>query len=72
MFTWFNQTRDLVEGVYADQYTDSQVRQQIAQSYTQRHCRAETPATHPWLFDPLTPPQGWRYDPYYELWIQST
>jgi len=61
----------LTEGLYANEYTDPQVRDQIAQSYSARWSQPlPTPATAPWLFDPLTPPQGWRYDPYYEIWIK--
>ena len=59
----------LIEGWYADQYCDSITKDYIAQEYRVRHQYCETPLTHPWLFDPCTPPRGWRYDPYYEIWI---
>lgn len=66
--------RDLVEGQYADQYpehdgpsTRSYIREQYRQRWRDPDLTA-TPYSHPWLFDPCTPPQGWRYDPYYEIW----
>lgn len=59
----------LVEGCWADQYTDLTVRETIAQQYKNRWNAAPTPVTHPHLFDPLEPPLGWRYDPYYETWV---
>ncbi len=62
----------LTEGVYADQYTDPDIRQRIAQRYTERHTPEVTPLTDPLRYDPLTPPPGWRYDPYYECWIEFT
>lgn len=62
----------LVEGWYADQYTDSGVKERITAEYRARHQLRETPLTHPWLFDPLAPPEGWRYDPYYECWLTHT
>jgi hypothetical protein len=58
-----------IEGVYADQYKDPALRQRIQAEYQERYKQRITPLTHPWLFDPLLPPQGWRYDPYYELWL---
>ena len=59
----------LYEGLTAEQYTDPGIRTKIAQDYAQRWRPKKTPGTHPELFDPLNPPQGWRYDPYYECWI---
>ena len=58
----------LYEGLTAEQYTDPAIRARIAEDYAVRWRPKTTPATHPELFDPLTPPQGWRYDPYYEIW----
>ena len=57
------------EGLTAEQYIDPQTRAQIARDYEARWRPAQTPASNPELFDPLNPPQGWRYDPYYECWI---
>lgn len=65
----------LIEGVYADQYTADDVRSEIAEKYKDRwdpERQPKTPLSHPWLFDPLAPPKGWRYDPYYECWIEYT
>jgi hypothetical protein len=62
----------LTEGVYADQYKGADIRQRIAQRYIDRHTPEVTPLTDPLSYDPLTPPPGWRYDPYYERWIEFT
>jgi hypothetical protein len=60
-----------IEGVYADQYHEP-LRTTIRQEYQQRYTLSEpTPLTAPHLFDPCEPPAGWRYDPYYELWIEE-
>lgn len=58
----------LYEGLTAEQYIDAGIRAQIASDYNRRWRPATTPASNPELFDPLNPPQGWRYDPYYECW----
>lgn len=64
----------LIEGRWADEYPELEVdgpRIGIRQAYRLRWTPPEpTPASHPWLYDPCIPPQGWRYDPYYELWIK--
>lgn len=63
----------LVEGMYADQYSSSDVKFAILKDYRKRYpTPIDTPYTHPWKFDPLNPPAGWRYDPYYEVWTQET
>lgn len=69
---WFNNSdNSLVEGLYADDYRSADKRMLIAQLYRQRFpLPAETPQTHPWKYDPLNPPIGWRYDPYYECWVK--
>jgi hypothetical protein len=59
----------LYEGLTAEQYLDPAIRARIAEDYAQRYRPKTTPRTHPELFDPLDPPEGWRYDPYYEIWI---
>jgi hypothetical protein len=66
----------LIEGRFADQYPEEEggeVRSYIRTQYRQRWPSPEsdkTPLTHPWLYDPCDPPRGWRYDPYYELWMK--
>ena len=62
----------LSEGIYAHDYSDI-VQKQIREDYTKRwgdQGPLSDPNTHPWLFDPCDPPQGWSYDPYYEIWIE--
>ncbi len=61
----------LQEGRYADSYTDPEIRSQIARDYRSRYSKPITPWTDPLQFDPLDPPAGWRYDPYYEIWIKN-
>lgn len=63
----------LIEGVWADEYNPKD-QDAIRQAYRKRwhpEYALPTPQSHPWLFDPCEPPQGWRYDPYYELWIEK-
>ena len=61
---------ELSENLTAEQYQDPQVREYISQRYQEIHQRKVTPLTAPQQFDPLNPPEGWRWDPYYELWFQ--
>lgn len=68
-FIYSTNADPIQEGLYADQYADPAVRLRIRQQYTARYKPVITPATNPELYDPLDPPQGWRYDPYYEIWI---
>ena len=58
------------EGPWADEIQDPILRTQIQIAYRQKYCAEPTPFTHPERYDPLQPPEGWRYDPYYECWIQ--
>ena len=62
----------LVEGWTADQYRDPLTQAAILEAYRDKWITPppQTPITHPELYDPLAPPQGWKYDPYYELWYQ--
>jgi hypothetical protein len=61
----------LIDGLYANDYTNSTDREKIAKAYKQKFLEpSENPLTHPWKYDPLNPPCGWAYDPYYELWIK--
>jgi hypothetical protein len=70
-FLIINYTQDeLYEGLYADEYVDKKIRDRIEDTYTKRHRKVATPFTNPELYDPLNPPEGYRYDPYYEIWIK--
>ena len=62
----------LYEGLTAEQYVDPGIRTKIAKDYRARWQAIPTPQSHPELFDPLAPPTGWRYDPYYELWLTQS
>jgi hypothetical protein len=77
MFKWFWKWVDsreydpIVEGPMAHTYSDVLTRTRIMERYQARHpSPVETPATHPWLFDPLNPPKGWAWDPFYEIWLE--
>ena len=61
---------DLIEGMYAHNYTNESVRQKIAQDYKRKFTPVVNPLTHPEQYDPLNPPDEWMYDPYYEIWIK--
>jgi hypothetical protein len=61
----------LIEGVYAHQYKDGAVRERILADYEKRYRPVPDPLSHPERFDPLNPPKGWIYDPYYEIWIRT-
>jgi hypothetical protein len=58
------------EGMWADQYTDPALRAEILRAYQARYAPITNPWTDPLLYDPLNPPQGWRYDPHNETWIR--
>lgn len=62
---------DIQEGPMADQYQDLAIRAQIRLDYQARWQNSVTPFTNPELFDPCEPPEGYRYDPYYEIWIKN-
>jgi hypothetical protein len=55
---------------WADEYTDPAIRAKITETYRLRYTPVTTPWTDPLLYDPLDPPQGWRYDPYNEFWVK--
>ena len=61
---------DLIEGMYAHNYTNKSVRQRISENYKKKFTPVVTPFTHPEQYDPLHPPEGWMYDPYYECWLE--
>lgn len=58
-----------IEGWYAHEYQNEAIRQEIKETYYKKYNPEPTPLTHPERYDPLNPPSGWAYDPYYELWI---
>lgn len=60
----------IVEGLYAHQYTDENARRIITEKYKERHAPVVNPLTAPENYDPLNPPTGWVYDPYYEIWME--
>lgn len=60
----------LYEGLTADQYTDPAIREGITKRYVAMYTPVQNPYTNPELYDPLNPPDGWKYDPYYEVWIK--
>ena len=50
--------------------TESEITEQYYQLYKKP---AEiTPATHPHLFDPFNPPEGWEYDAWHAIWWKPT
>ena len=62
--------KELEELLWADQYTDAGLRKKILTEYQLRHNPPITPLTHPSNYNPLQPPEGWKYDPYYEVWVK--
>lgn len=76
MFKWFWKWVDaqefdpIIEGVYAHQYNNEDVRQRITRAYKAKYMPSITPLTNPELYDPMNPPEGWAWDPYYELWLK--
>jgi hypothetical protein len=61
-----------LDDCWAHEVTDPNDREMIIEQYRKRYPEpVPNPATHPWLFDPLNPPDSWRYDPYYETWINT-
>ncbi len=69
LFNW-NRYETITEGPMAHDYTNASVRKEIYEAYNKRYKISVTPLTHPEHYDPLDPPLGWAYDPYYEIWIQ--
>ena len=61
----------LIDGMYADEYTNPGIQNYISSEYKKQHTIVKSPLTHPLEFDPINPPAGWRYDPYYEVWVQQ-
>ncbi len=70
LFNW--STFDPIpEGPMAHEITDESIKTLIVENYNKRYRPEITPYTHPENFDPLNPPSGWAYDPYYECWIET-
>jgi hypothetical protein len=55
--------------LYADQLEEVKDRIEVQKAYNQRYRKTATPLTNPELYDPLEPPEGWRYDYRYEMWV---
>lgn len=62
---------NLIEGMYAHEYSNEEIKQDIKNQYRDRYSIKVTPLTNPERYDPLNPPTGWAYDPYYEIWIET-
>ena len=60
----------IIEGLFAHQYTDEKCRKIITEKYKERYTLVANPVNTPEKYDPLTPPKGWVYDPYYEMWME--
>lgn len=60
-----------VEGKYAHEYEDPAIREEIYIQYQKSYVLNPMPDTHPELYNPLDPPDGWAYDPFYEIWITT-
>lgn len=56
---------------WADEITDPAHQRRLRERYYQRYRTSPDPASHPELFDPVDPPDGWRYDLAYEMWIKE-
>ena len=69
LFNW-SEFEIIPEGIMAHEIKDESIRAKIVHSYNQRYKPKITPYTHPENYDPLKPPSGWAYDPYYECWIE--
>jgi hypothetical protein len=59
-----------VEGKYAHEYSEDAIRKEIKENYNKKYNPTPDPFSHPENYDPLNPPTGWAYDPYYEFWIK--
>ena len=70
-FKIFSEFDPLIEGPMAHEIADENLRQHIQQRYDELYNKAPNPHTHPELYNPLVPPQGWAWDPHYECWITT-
>ena len=69
-FGEFPEGDGIVEGPMAHTYQDSVVRERITKKYLECHTKISNPLTDPLNYDPLNPPPGWAWDPYYEVWVR--
>jgi hypothetical protein len=61
----------LIEGMSADQYTCPELKNRIVSRYKVIYFPPKTPLSNPKNYDPLNPPAGWKWDPYYEIWHKT-
>ncbi len=59
-----------IEGKYAHEYCEATIRKEIQETYNKKYRPEPNPFSHPENYDPVDPPKGWAYDPYYEFWIK--
>ena len=77
MFKWFWKWVDsgkfdpIREGPMAHEYTDPEAREEITRRYNEYYNKPITPWVNPDKFDPLNPPEGWAFDPYYFIWYRK-
>lgn len=69
-FGEFPEHDGIVEGPMAHEYHDTIVRENIRAKYYDHHAKMKSPLTDPLEYDPLNPPAGWAWDPYYEIWVR--
>jgi len=68
-WTWFPGFSLIDEGSrMAHEYTDEKSREEISRIYKEYYEEATSPLVNPLKFDPLNPPKGWAFDPYYCIW----
>ena len=69
---WFGgEYETITEGRMAHEYTSDRDREEITRRYTEWFSNPITPYVNPERFDPLNPPEGWAFDPYYFVWIRK-
>lgn len=67
----FTEVDPMPEGIMAHELRDEALRQQVQHRYNELYRPEPTPLTHPEQFDPLDPPRGYAWDPYYECWLET-
>lgn len=61
-------SNQIFEGLMAHEIKNEETRKKILKEYREKY--KETPFKNPEKYNPLSPPEGWAYDPYYECWIK--